>query len=225
MRRRELLFGFGAGLIVAAGIAGWHQGQQAPAAAAALTSEQIKQAAEELQMVVLSKDEYDQWQQEKKVNVKPAPNAPKAPAAPQTGNTGQPQSPSAAQPTAPTAPAEQKQAGATQPAVQQQGEVLTPTVQQPVDAASPVQVKQPATPPVEPAQPKRQVTFSIPYKATAEGVAKQLAAEGILPADNKLVEELRSQGKLNRIRVGTYQITTPASVADIVKLITTPPQQ
>lgn len=215
MRRRELLLGFGAGLIVAAGIAGWHEGQQAPVAATALTSDQIKKAAEKLQMVVLSKDEYEQWQQEKKVNVKPAPTAPQAPAAPQTGKTGQPQSPTTAQPNAPTAPPEQQQAAEPQSSAQPQA----------ADVSAPVPVKQPSAPAVKAPMPTRQVTFRVPYKATAEGVAKQLAAAGILPADNTLVEELRRLDKLDRIRVGTYQITAPASAADIAKLITTPPQR
>jgi len=213
MRKRELFLGFGAGLIVAAGIAGWHQGTQAPSAMEAFSSEQIKKAAEELKMVVLSKEEYDQWQQEKKVNVKPAPKAPQAPAAPETEKTVEPQSPNSPQPGV--------QSQAAVPTVQQ---ASASTAQAAVETA-PNQAKEPVKPVVPAPKPERQVTFTVPYKATAEGVAKQLAALGVLPADNTLVEELRRQNKLNRIRVGTYQITAPASAADIVKLITTPPQR
>jgi cell division protein YceG involved in septum cleavage len=46
---------------------------------------------------------------------------------------------------------------------------------------------------------------------------------GVLKADNTLVETLRAQNKLNRIRVGTYQIPVGASEAEIVRIITTPP--
>lgn len=104
MRKRELLLGFGAGMIVAAAVTGWFQTKQMPSAQKALSSEQIKKAAEELEMVVLSKEEYEQWQQEKKVNVKPAPEAPKAPATPQAGQTVKPQSPTSTQPASPNPP-------------------------------------------------------------------------------------------------------------------------
>lgn len=214
MRKRELLLGFGAGMIVAAAVTGWFQTKQMPSAQKALSSEQIKKAAEELKMVVLSKEEYEQWQQEKKVNVKPSPEAPKAPVTPQAGQTVKPQSPTSTQPVSPNPPASGVQTTISQ--------TTTPTN----GATSPSeQVKNPVQPNVETPVVKKQISFTVPYKATAEGVAKKLVAEGILPPDNTLVEELRSQDKLNRIRVGTYQITTPATAADIVKLITTPPQK
>ncbi|WP_301169076.1 DNA polymerase III subunit gamma/tau [Brevibacillus nitrificans] len=214
MRKRELLLGFGAGMIVAAAVTGWFQTKQMPSAQKALSSEQIKKAAEELEMVVLSKEEYEQWQQEKKVNVKPAPEAPKAPATPQAGQTVKPQSPTSTQPASPNPPVSGVQTTIPQ--------TTSPTN----GATSPAeQVKSPVQPNVETPVVKKQISFTVPYKATAEGVAKKLVAEGILPPDNTLVEELRSQDKLNRIRVGTYQITTPATAADIVKLITTPPQK
>lgn len=215
MRKRELLFGFGVGLIVAAACMGWLASKQVPTEAKALSSEQIKNAAKELQMVVLTKEEYEQWQQEKKVNVKPSPTAPKAPVSPAASQTVQPKAPTvkeAAQPQAKPPEA--------------QGEERSPA-QSPLSATPPVQAQtgQPLAPKVEAPQPETLVSFTVPYKATAEGVAKQLVQAGILPADNKFVDELRAQDKLNRIRVGTYQVSTPVTEAEIVKLITTPPKK
>lgn len=207
MRKRELLVGFGAGMIVAAAITGWYQAKQVPSSTRALSSDQIKNAAKELQMVVLTKEEYEQWQQEKKVNVKPAPTSPKAPT--------QPQAPVSKQTSIPQAPAAGKE------------ETTTPQISvQPASATvTPTPVHNPAPPTVEVPQIEKQVSFTVPYKATAEGVAKQLVEAGILSTDNKFVDELRNQDKLGRIRVGTYQISAPATEAQIVKLITTPPKK
>ncbi|MDF2679388.1 MAG: polymerase subunit gamma/tau [Brevibacillus sp.] len=206
MRKRELLLGFGAGMIVAAAITGWYQVKQVPSSTRALSSDQIKKAAMELQMVVLTKEEYEQWQQEKKVNLKPSPAPPKAPA--------QPQAPVSKQTSTPMAPTAGKEETTAQTSAQPASATVTPTP-----------VQNPASPTVEVPQMEKQVSFTVPYKATAEGVAKQLVEAGILPTDNKFVDELRNQDKLGRIRVGTYQISAPASEAQIVKLITTPPKK
>jgi hypothetical protein len=52
-----------------------------------------------------------------------------------------------------------------------------------------------------------------------------LVDAGILEPDNQFVEKLKKQNKLNRIRVGTYQIPLGASEADIVSIIATPPKK
>ncbi|KQL44414.1 DNA polymerase III subunit gamma/tau [Brevibacillus choshinensis] len=206
MRKRELLLGFGAGMIVAAAITGWFQAKQVPSSTRALSSDQIKNAAKELQMVVLTKEEYEQWQQEKKVNVKPAPAPPKAPT--------KPQAPLSKQTSTPHVSAAETKETTEKTSTHENAATVTPTPAQ-----------NPAPPSVEIPQIEKQVSFTVPYKATAEGVAKQLVQAGILPTDNKFVDELRNQDKLNRIRVGTYQISTPATEAQIVKLITTPPKK
>ncbi|WP_238933361.1 DNA polymerase III subunit gamma/tau [Brevibacillus choshinensis] len=212
MHKRELLLGFGAGLIVAASITGWFFGKQVPSGARALSSDEIKSAAQELQMVVLTKEEYEQWQQEKKVNVKPAPLPPKAPATPALEQTTQPQTPVTKQAETPKKPIAENEVSTSQPA-------------QTVASATPHPVQSPAAPAIQAPEIQKQVSFTVPYKATAQGVAKQLVDAGILPANNKFVDELRNQDKLDRIRVGTYQISTPATETEIVKLITTPPKK
>lgn len=200
MRKRELLFGFGAGLLVATSIVGLSASKQPPLAAAPLSQTQIKEAADALSMVVLTQDEYDQWQQEKKVDVKPAPASPKAPQTPSLGQITAPQSKPTQAPSLPT-----------QASVQ--GSTSSATAQAPTPPA--VQAENTPT----------KVSFTIPYGTTAEGVARILVAEGILPANNEIVSLLRSQKKLDRIRVGTYQVSSSAVEADIVKLITTSPKK
>lgn len=220
MRKRELLLGFGAGLIVAASILGLSRSGNAPVPAS-FTQEQMKEAAQAMQMVVLSKEEYEQWQQEKKVHVKPAPVPPKDPQAPAVGQTAAPQvkQPATPQAEATAAP----QVPVAKPP--QSHEPSSPNA--PAKTARPEEASAPSSPPVPQArmQPKKTVSFTIPYKATAEGVARILVDKGILPADNTFVEDLRAQDKLNRIRVGTYQVLAPATESDIVKLITTPPKK
>jgi type II secretory pathway pseudopilin PulG len=200
MRKRELLFGFGAGLLVATSIVGLSASKQPPLAAAPLSQAQIKEAADALSMVVLTQDEYDQWQQEKKVDVKPAPASPKEPQAPSLGQITAPQSKPTQAPSLPT-----------QTSVQ--GSTSSATAQAPTPPA--VQAEKTPT----------KVSFTIPYGTTAEGVARILVDEGILPANNEFVSLLRSQKKLDRIRVGTYQVSSSAAEADIVKLITTSPKK
>lgn len=190
MRKRELLFGFGAGLIVATSIVGLTHPKQQPVPAS-LSREQMKEAADALQMVVLSQEEYDQWQQEKKVHLKPASAA------------NQPKSPQVDPAKPPVAPATKQTSPSEQP-------------QSPGNTVAPAGVQKPRAP---------IVSFTVPYKATAEGVAHTLVEAGILPAENTLVDDLRSQDKLDRIRVGTYQISASATVADIVELLTTPPKK
>lgn len=218
MRKRELLFGFGAGLLVAASIIGL-VAPNSEAPPAALTEEEIKQAATELQMVVLTPEEYKQWQEEKKVNVQPAPSAPKAPAAPEVQQT---KPPATVQPKAPVTseatPPSVESAAQPAPAAETASQSTTPTT-------APAATAAPQPPAVASPAAKKTVSFTVPYKATAEGVAAMLVKEGILPKNNKFVEELRSMDKLNRIRVGTYQVSVPVSEAEIAKLITTPPKK
>ncbi|RAT94454.1 hypothetical protein [Brevibacillus sp. Leaf182] len=224
MRKQELLFGFGAGLIVATSIIGLlapKQTTQAPA----MTVDQMKVAAQELEMVVLTAEEYKQWQEEKKVNVQPAPGVPKAPVTPKVGQTvapvtKQPQTPTV-QPTTPAASSEQK---AIPPANPSKDGQPTPTVPNTQTPTSPNALA-PTAPTVEAPVAEKKVSFTVPYKATAEDVAQILVKEGILPADNQFVAQLRASDKLNRIRVGTYEVSTAAKEADIVKLITTPPKK
>ncbi|EJL29866.1 hypothetical protein [Brevibacillus sp. BC25] len=225
MRKQELLFGFGAGLIVATSIIGLLAPKQT-AQAPAMTVDQMKVAAQELEMVVLTAEEYKQWQEEKKVNVKPAPGVPKAPVAPKVSQTvapvtKQPQTP-AVQPTTPATSSEQKVISPTNP-VSKDGQP-TPTVPNTQTLTSPNTVA-PKAPTVEAPVADKKVSFTVPYKATAEDVAQVLVKEGILPADNQFVAQLRASDKLNRIRVGTYEVSTAAKEADIVKLITTPPKK
>ncbi len=205
MGKRELLVGFGAGLMVAAAVLGAVH-QAAPASSASLTKEQVKQAAEDLQMVVLSKAEYDRLRQEQNVSLPPAPTPPKQPQAPAVTAPTQPQTQTPRPPEGNRAP-------------------------QPPSAAVPAAAGEPSKPdgntrisaPTAPKPPAATVTVQVPYKATAEGVARKLVEAGVLDADNTLVETLRAQNKLNRIRVGTYQIPAGASEAEIVRIITTPP--
>ncbi|GED58154.1 DNA polymerase III subunit gamma/tau [Brevibacillus formosus] len=225
MRKQELLFGFGAGLIVATSIIGLLAPKQT-AQAPAMTVDQMKVAAQELEMVVLTAEEYKQWQEEKKVNVKPAPGVPKAPVTPKVDQTvapvtKQPQTPTV-QSATPAASSEQKVIPPTNP-VSKDGQP-TPTVPNTQTPASPNSVA-PKAPTVEAPVADKKVSFTVPYKATAEDVAQILVKEGILPADNQFVAQLRASDKLNRIRVGTYEVSTAAKEADIVKLITTPPKK
>ncbi|MFI8710791.1 DNA polymerase III subunit gamma/tau [Brevibacillus brevis] len=225
MRKQELLFGFGAGLIVATSIIGLIAPKQT-AQAPAMSVDQMKVAAQELKMVVLTAEEYKQWQEEKKVNVQPAPGVPKAPVTPKVGQTvtpvtKQPQTPNV-QPTTPGATSEQKVNPPTNP-VSKDGQAI-PTVPNTQTPTSPNTVA-PKAPTVEAPVADKKVSFTVPYKATAEDVAQILVKEGILPAENQFVSQLRASDKLNRIRVGTYEVSTAAKEADIVKLITTPPKK
>lgn len=205
MRKRELLMGFGAGILVATAIIGLTAPKLVSVSApSTMTEEQIKEAAEQLGMVILGQEEYDQWQSEKKVSVKPSADPPASPTKPQVSPVSLPQV----------------------------GNIQTPSVPVP-DASSPAkapvstQTAKDATPPqpiVEPVVSKT-ATFTVPYKATAQKVAEILVEHHILPADNSFVDELRTQNKLNRIRVGTYELTVPTTEEEIVKLITTPPQR
>ncbi|MCC8436882.1 DNA polymerase III subunit gamma/tau [Brevibacillus sp. M2.1A] len=224
MRKQELLFGFGAGLIVATSIIGLLAPKQT-AQAPAMTVDQMKVAAQELEMVVLTADEYKQWQEEKKVNVQPAPGVPKAPVTPKVGQTvapvtKQPQTPTV-QPTTPAASSEQKVTPPTDPV----NKDVQPTPTVPNTQTPSPNAEAPKPPIVEAPLADKKVSFTVPYKATAEDVAQILVKEGILPADNQFVAQLRASDKLNRIRVGTYEVSTAAKEADIVKLITTPPKK
>lgn len=218
MRKKELLFGFGAGLLVAASLIGLLSSGKTETQPA-ITKEQLKKSAEEMQMVILSPEEYEQWQQEKKVNLEPTPTAPKAPQTPSVGQTAKPQA------NAPQAPVVEQTASPEAPLKDKGESAKPPTMQSAADTASPTQTQVPNSPVVEAPKTQKTVSFTVPYKATAEQVARILVEEGILPADNKFVDELRSQNKLNRIRVGTYQVSDTSTESEIAKLITTPPKK
>ncbi|MEJ8546459.1 DNA polymerase III subunit gamma/tau [Brevibacillus borstelensis] len=223
MNKRELLFGFGAGLLIAASILGI-TAQKETTAAELLTKEQLENAAEQLQLVVLSKAELEQLKQDKKVELQPLPTPPKQPAAPvspspEQPKTKQPDDPQPAQAQPPVKTEGPKDAAAEVP-VKPSAESLDPSKPlQPVPADTP-QVSAPTEPLV-----KEMKTIQIPYKATAESVERSLVDSGILTPDNTFVETLKKQNKLNRIRVGTYQIPVGASEADIVTIIATPPKK
>ncbi len=221
MNKRDIFFGFGAGLLVAASILGITTQKEAPGTHQSLTKEQLETAAEELQLVVLSKEEFNQLQQEKKIEIQPLPTPPKKPSAPVSSTPDQPQAgkpekPEAALPQAPVRAKEPKSETSVMPTA----ETADPSKpQQPVPADS-SQVSVPTEP-----LPKETKTIQIPYKATAESVERTLVDAGILEPDNQFVETLKKQNKLNRIRVGTYQIPLGASEADIVSIIATPPKK
>ncbi|MGN7470203.1 DNA polymerase III subunit gamma/tau [Brevibacillus sp. SAFN-007a] len=219
MRRRELLFGFGAGLLVAASIIGLIVPKN-EAPQAALSEEEIKRAATALQMVVLTPEEYKQWQEEKKVDIQPAPGAPKAPTAPTSPEVQQTKTPLT---DPPKATATSKATAPSGESTAQPAPAAEPSSQSVAPAAPPAKAVAPQSPAAEPA--KKTLSFTVPYKATAEGVAATLVKEGILPENNKFVEQLRAMDKLNRIRVGTYQVSLPVSEKEIAQLITTPPKK
>lgn len=204
MRKRELLTGFGAGILVATAIIGLTAPKPVSVSApGAMTEDQIKEAAKAMEMVVLNKEEYEQWQGEKKVNVKPAATPPSSPAKPEVNQVTPPQVNNVETPSVP-------ESEASSP-------VEVPAAQSVTETAPPQVADAPTAP--------QTASFTVPYKATAEKVAQILVAENILPADNSFVDELRSQNKLNRIRVGTYELSVPATEEEIVKLITTPPKR
>ena len=208
MCKRELLFGFGAGMLVAAAALGLVRPDEKTSAAAALSREEIRAAAEGLEMVVLSREEYEQLKQGEKVDAEQVPDPPRKPVEPTVQEAESPRA----------GTAESPEVSAPDPATPASAPETPP-------AAVPSAALQPASaqPPSQPSAVIRK-KISIPYKATAEGVARMLVAEGILPADNKLVDILRAQNKLHRIRVGTYEFSVPASEEEIVRIITTPPQ-
>ncbi|RNB77402.1 DNA polymerase III subunit gamma/tau [Brevibacillus panacihumi] len=202
MHKRELLLGFGAGVLVATAVIGLFVPKPA-SVSTPITAEQMKAAADGMDMVVLTKEEYEQLQGEKKVSVKPAATPPTAPEKPESADVAEP----VVDPVSAPAVTQPKHSAAAQVPV--------------------VATAAPAPAPAEAVTPEQPVlaSFTIPYKATAESVSKILVQEKILPENNGLVDELRSQNKLNRIRVGTYEIAVPATEKDIVKLITTPPKK
>ncbi|USG67955.1 DNA polymerase III subunit gamma/tau [Brevibacillus ruminantium] len=225
MKKTEILFGFGAGLLVATSILGAlsQLGGPTEAESQTLTREQIEKLAEQSQLVVLSKEEFDQLKQEKKLSL-PIAEPPKQPAVP---SSPPPEVPKTATPKAPSTgdsvvKASSPPSKPSQPELSQANEPAAPQSSGPASSvmetpAAPVSIQQ------ETAKETKSIT--IPYKATAEGVARTLVESGILNADNRFVDTLRAQDKLDRIRVGTYQIPLGASEEEIVKIIATPPKK
>lgn len=206
MRKRELFLGFGAGLLVASASIALIQPKENASIPSGLTRETIAEAAKALEMVVLTREEYDELQQEKKVQLDPPPTPPQRPEAPTVGAADVPQT------TPVQAPEVSTPEAATAPAGSVTQEPPAPDIPQ---TSGPESVQPPA--------PVTKV-FSIPYRETAQGVARTLVEEGILQENNRLVEVLRAQNKLNRIRVGEYEVSLPVTEEQIVELITTPPQ-
>jgi hypothetical protein len=175
MVNRNLLFGFGAGLIVSAGFLSLLPDQTQPAAGV-MTKGQLQSVAEAQNFVLVPKGEYEQLVGSKQSSKALPPKAPEQPKLPQA--TIQPQ------------------------------------------AASSV----PAAP-KKPEASKEIVSVTIPYRASAEDVESLLVQAGVLPKENKLIETLRTLDKLDRIRVGTYQLSKGTTEEQIVKMIATPPKQ
>ncbi|WP_134686226.1 MltG/YceG/YrrL family protein [Brevibacillus migulae] len=119
--KRNLLMGFGAGLVFAAGfmIVFPPQGKSA-----VMTKEQLQSAAQAYDMVLVSKQEYEKWKEkEESGNKGKAPTAPAKPVSPTAPKQGTGQAPAAPKtpaegttPTTPAAPAQQAPAAPAAPA-------------------------------------------------------------------------------------------------------------
>ncbi|MFM1650844.1 hypothetical protein ACI7RC_01940 [Brevibacillus sp. B_LB10_24] len=82
----------------------------------------------------------------------------------------------------------------------------------------------PAETAAKPAEPKPElVTVKVTPKMSGTAVARMLVNAGLLDADNRFVDTLRTKQKLNRIRTGTYQFAKGTSVEEIIRVMTTPP--
>ncbi|WP_019119147.1 hypothetical protein [Brevibacillus massiliensis] len=168
------LFGFGTGLIAAAGVlyTGWLDEEPAGA-----TEEELRQAAMQQQLVLLSQQEYDKLLEMSK---KPQQTLEKPPVPP-ADQAGPPQS-------------------------QPQGDAL------PKETAA------------KPDEPKPElVTVKVTPKMSSTAVARMLVSAGLLDAENRFVDKLRAEQKLNRVRTGTYQFAKGTSVEEIIRVMTTPP--
>jgi hypothetical protein len=188
MAKRNLLLGFGAGLIAAAGVISLVS-VPVPPAATSLSKDQLRAAAEEMGLVLVPKDDYQKLKEGQKEAASPTVKTPVPPSSPQP--TAKPETDTSTIPTPPKAPVSNQSTSA----------------------------------PVQPQTPKRAVSVTIPYRASAEDVEKLLVKAGVLQRENRFVETLRAQDKLDRIRVGTYQMTAGTPEEQIVKLITTPPKK
>lgn len=191
--KRNLLLGFGAGLAFAAGFMLVFPPQQT---ASQFTKEQLQSAAEAYNMMLISKQEYEEWKGEKE----PAAGNDKAPAAP-------------AKPTAPTAPKQE----AGQPPAQPKPPASDSTTPTPTPPTSQT--------PTAAVAPKEKISFRVTPGMNSTDVSSLLVNAGVLPAKNQFIRKLRDRNKLNRIRSGFYQIEKGISEDDLIKLLTTPPRR
>ncbi|MGD8191043.1 hypothetical protein ACQCN2_13780 [Brevibacillus ginsengisoli] len=214
MIKRNLLIGFGVGLVFSAGFLSVF-----PMASPSmeLTKDQLEAYAKAQNFVLMPKDQFEELKKGKETG-KQAPTNPKAPVKP-------------SQPTAPsqmTPPASVSQQGQvvppTQIAAPSTAAALPPNGTAPSANMSAPQVTPPKATEV-PTTPVENVTVRIPYKATGIDTARLLVEAGLLPKDNNFVAALKGQNKLNRIRVGSYQIPKGTSADKIIQIITTPPAQ
>ncbi|RNB91850.1 hypothetical protein EDM56_03615 [Brevibacillus fluminis] len=222
MSSRSFLYGLGSGLIVAAAVMWFYPalpGQKA------LTQEELASIAQQKQLVLVPKAEYDKLKNTDKSAAAPA-KAPVSPTAPQTQAPKQPAAGDATpstqlgQPLTPVQPATQagKAPDTTAPSKPDSAsaapQVTQPTAQEP-------QTTSPASPEI----PVELVTVRIPGATNATAAGKLLADAGLIQSADQLVNALRAAGKLDRIRANTYQIPKGTSIDDIVKRITTPPKK
>jgi UPF0755 protein len=72
--------------------------------------------------------------------------------------------------------------------------------------------------------PERPVTFTVAEGATGEQVIEDLHREGVIPCDGFVGNLLlRGTGKADRIRTGSFELTTGMTLDDAVAVLTTPP--
>jgi len=74
--------------------------------------------------------------------------------------------------------------------------------------------------------PERPVTFTVAKGATGEQVIEDLHQEGVIPCDGFVGNLLlRGTGKADRIRTGSFALTTGMTLDDAVAVLTTPPPE
>jgi UPF0755 protein len=72
--------------------------------------------------------------------------------------------------------------------------------------------------------PKRAVTFTVRAGATGEEVVDELDAKGVIPCGGFVGNLLlRGTGKEDRIRTGSFELTTGMTLEEAVTVLTTPP--
>ncbi len=220
MSSRAFLGGFGAGLVFAAGFLLVFPPTPPKQA---MTAEQIRAAAFSQDLVVLSKQEYDQLLRDKQQGgadkTAPAATASQKPQGSGTAPAGQTTPPGngASSPAttltrdeAPTAP--QASTPPTPPTMPQGGTMPTPPSAPTGNVA-----------PTAPKPAPELVTVYIPYRTNATQAAAILVKAGLLPQNNGFVQLLREKQLLNRIRVGTYRIAKGTPPEEIARILTTPP--
>ena len=74
--------------------------------------------------------------------------------------------------------------------------------------------------------PARPVTFTVAKGATGEQVLEDLQQEGVIPCDGFVGNLLlRGTGKADRIRTGSFELTTGMTLDAAVTVLTTPPPE